>query len=221
MFLKKIIKHVFKTKRNNFIGFDKYRKKGAYHWDEVESNSDYRSLIEKIKCFIDQGSVVLDVGCGDGAYLGYLSSSIGQGFGVDADSTAVKLANSKFDERGIENCKAECLTIGEAKETFEKTGDKFDVVYSADVIEHLPDPAELLSLAVSVIKKDGLVIIGTPLYISDELISPYHVKEFSKQEMRSMIEPFLIIIEEAVMPLKRKDKKIYQEGYYFAICKPL
>lgn len=38
----------------------------------------------------------------------------------------------------------------------------FDIVFSFDVIEHLPDPSSMLSEIYRVMKKNGIFIIGTP-----------------------------------------------------------
>lgn len=46
--IKKIIRKLKQTNDNNFIGFDKYAKKGAYHWEELANNEYYRAKVEEI-----------------------------------------------------------------------------------------------------------------------------------------------------------------------------
>lgn len=203
----------------NFIGFDKYRKRGAYHWDEIETNRDYRAIVEAIGAFLRSDQVILDIGCGDGAYLGFAAPKVKSAFGIDAEATAIDLARTKLSERGIRNCQVENLRIDQAKQYFERSGQTFDLVWSADVIEHLPRPEELLELAAQVLRPEALCLIGTPLYISDELVSPYHVKEYTKPEIRQVLSGFFAVEQEVVLPHSRKDGNIYAEGYYLAAAR--
>jgi hypothetical protein len=85
-----------------------------------------------------------------------------------------------------------------------------------DVIEHLPDPEELLKTAISLISTNGLIIIGTPLFISPELVSPYHVKEFTLPEIRALVQKFLTGKDEVLLPIVRMDGKLHdnEEGFY-------
>ncbi|MDM3850580.1 MAG: methyltransferase domain-containing protein [Aphanizomenon gracile PMC627.10] len=202
---------------SNFIGFDKYRKKGAFHWKELETNSDYRAKVEIIKEYVSPEDTCLDLGCGDGAYAGEVARTCKKVVGVDADQVAIKLAIKKTREYKIKNCEFTNKSIGNFVHAFNHN--KFDVIYSMDVIEHLPDPIELIKVSEKLLGTEGTILIGTPLFISDELISPYHVKEFTIQEIRGLISQYLSIEEEKVLPLLRKDGKVHQEGFYIAVAK--
>jgi 2-polyprenyl-3-methyl-5-hydroxy-6-metoxy-1,4-benzoquinol methylase len=215
--IKSLLKRLINNDEN-FIGFDKYRKSGAYHWSELKENREYRALIDFVARYMKLSDTVLDIGCGDGAYLGHISKLVKYGWGVDAESHAVKLANDKFRENHIVNCKAHNLTIEQSKKFFLNNSQKFDLIWSADVIEHLPNPNELLELISLVLKKDKYAIIGTPLFINKKLISKYHVKEYTVLEMRQIVEPYLKIQHEEIMPQTRKDGVTYDQGYYFAVC---
>lgn len=203
----------------NFIGFDKYYKRGAYHWDEIETNRDYRAIVEAIGAFLRPDQVVLDIGCGDGAYIGFAASKVRSAFGIDAEAVAIDLARKKLSEHGIRNCQVENLRIDQAKRYFARSGQTFDLVWSADVIEHLPRPEELLELAAQVLRPRALCLIGTPLYVSDELVSPYHVKEYTKSEIRQVLSGAFAIEREIVLPHMRKDGNVYTEGYYLAVVR--
>jgi 2-polyprenyl-3-methyl-5-hydroxy-6-metoxy-1,4-benzoquinol methylase len=210
---------LFRWKRPvNFIGFDKYRLRGAYHWREVESNQDYRRLIEVISGYLKPTDTVLDIGCGDGAYLGFVAGRIQAGWGIDAEEVAIELARAKFKEKGISNCHVQNMLIEEAKHWLESNGQKFDVVWSADVIEHLPRPEELLELAVLATKPQTNVIIGTPLYIRDDLVSPYHIREYTRQQIEALLDRFFVVEESIILPQTRKDGKEYVQSYYLGVC---
>ncbi len=203
---------------DNFIGFDKYRRFGAYHWREVKTNPEYRMLMDAVAKYIKPDYTVLDIGCGDGAYLGNMAERFKNGWGIDAEEAAIELAAKKFAEHKITNCQVRNLRIDQAKAFFAAQPQVFDLVWSADVIEHLPQPEELLELATQVLHAQGKVLIGTPLYITDALVSPYHVKEYSRAEMRDILSPFFQIDAEIVLPQTRQDGRVYAESYYLAVC---
>ncbi|MGB5632064.1 MAG: hypothetical protein WBM86_04680, partial [Waterburya sp.] len=93
-------------------------------------------------------------------------------------------------------------------------------IYSMDVIEHLPQPEELLQAALNVVKPTGLVLIGTPLFITPELVSRYHVKEFTIEELRDIISPYLSIQKEILLPIPRKDGKVHDNNFYISVGTP-
>lgn len=217
--LQDLRRRLFRRSARNFIGFDKYRKRGAYHWSAVQDNQDYRSLIEAISKFLRPDQVVLDIGCGDGAYLGFVASRIHTGVGIDAEAVAIDLAREKFKEHGITNCTVLNKTIGEARAYFRDNPNRFDLIWSADVIEHLPRPSELLELALEVGKPGAICLIGTPLYISDDLVSPHHVKEYTQEEIRAIIAPRMPIDQEIILPHSRGDGQIHQQGYFLAAAR--
>lgn len=209
------------TNEQNFIGFDKYSLSGAYHWGAIETNQEYVAQSNVIikEIIEDKASFILDIGCGDGAIAGKLgrllkSSKI---FGFDAEPEAINLANKKLKEFNILNVKLYQSFIGSANKELENI--IFDSVYSLDVIEHLPNPYELINFIKNLNPRSA--IIGTPLFISEEFMSPYHVKEYTKEEILHLVGQ-KNIIKEWILPGNRKSKITgtktnFLENYY--ICK--
>jgi len=89
-----------------------------------------------------------------------------------------------------------------------------------DVLEHLPDPSELPRVASQLVASTGIIIIGTPLFIRPDLVSQYHVKEYSESELREILSPYLEIREEKITPLRRLDGEMHDRGFYIAVCSP-
>src|SRR6185503_19116350 len=87
----------------NFIGFDKYRRDGAYHWVELVESDDYRGKIDIVGRYATPTDRCLDIGCGDGAYAYALSQHVTSVVGIDADYDAVKLANRELRRRAVAN----------------------------------------------------------------------------------------------------------------------
>ena len=201
----------------NFIGFDKYRLSGAYHWRELDENPSYRRKVDLIIDRLDPGQRVLDIGCGDGAYLSLIAGASREAVGVDADEDAVRLANEHLSAAGISNVTCKQMVISAIPGA--DLGGTFDVAYSMDVIEHLPDPAELVQAAAAVLRPNGILIVGTPLYLGEDLLSPYHVREFRRAEIADLLKRHLQVDEELILPDKRLDGHVHDEAFYVGVCR--
>ncbi len=85
--------------------------------------------------FIEPGSSVFDVGCGDGTALAYLRRSRNiEAFGCDLSEVAVQMAQ----EKGLH---VQVCDVTAPEFQFDGT---FDYIILSEVIEHIPDPEALL-----------------------------------------------------------------------------
>lgn len=201
---------------NNFIGFDKYKLAGAYHWNSINTNKEY---IDQSNTIINQVVLgkyknILDIGCGDAAIAGKLGQLLPNSkiYGFDAEPSAIECGTKKLKEYNISNVFLSNITIGEAKQQYCDL--KFDFCYSLDVIEHLPNPHELVDF----IKNINLnnCIIGTPLFVGEEYVSEYHVKEYQIEELHSIFGRENIV-NEWILSGNRKSKKskrFFEQSYY-------
>jgi SAM-dependent methyltransferase len=96
---------------------------------------------------------VLDVGCGTGTMLGYLSR-YGAAQGVDASAEAVRFCR----ERGVQ---AVHQAAG-ASLPFESAS--FDLVTALDVVEHVDDDLMLLRELRRVTRAGGMLLVSVPAY---------------------------------------------------------
>jgi len=95
------------------------------------------------------GSVV-DVGCFDGGFTALLGAGIDR-YGVEIHDEAAKRAS---EERGV-------TIVGSDYGDLLDSRDEYDCIVSFDLIEHVHDPQELLTILASRVKAGGSVIIGT------------------------------------------------------------
>lgn len=94
----------------------------------------------------------LDVACGEGRFL-ELAAERGVRFsGIDTNSQAIDIATGK----GLD---ASCLSLGEYAA---KLQGSFDTVTLFQIVEHVPDPVELVTGAASLLKPGGCLIITVP-----------------------------------------------------------
>jgi 2-polyprenyl-3-methyl-5-hydroxy-6-metoxy-1,4-benzoquinol methylase len=94
---------------------------------------------------------LLDVGCGNGDFLGIARQAGWQAQGVDLDPTAAATACS----RGFDVCVGGIDALQNQSETF-------DMVTLCHVIEHVPDPTAVLASARRLLKPGGRLWIETP-----------------------------------------------------------
>lgn len=169
----------------------------SYHCTATDPDGNIRHLLEErehslagIKEITDYlndlvPGKILDIGCGLGWLLSYLSK--------DWDKHGIEV--SKF----ASNHATQFGNIHNGTlEDFDRTG--FDVIVMNHVIEHLSDPIGALNKIHSLLKPDGIFIIGTPDFDSAAarryrsnfrlLHDPTHVSLFSSDSMHRCLRDF-------------------------------
>lgn len=171
------------------IEFNKYKKRGAYHW------KDYFGRLLEIDCFLrgrydmviglleknglSKSSNILEIGSGDGALSGLIYKTFGCTItGVEPSADGVSFAKEMFATFGYR-------ATFEAAEgySFKFPDNHFDFVVLADVIEHLQQPDLMLKEIKRVLKPGGKAIITTPVRTSEYPEDPLHVQEFYPDQL--------------------------------------
>jgi len=138
-------------------GYDRYfnyannvkNSKNPLKWLSLQESTYYPIYMElkqnnkKLK--------ILEVGCGYG-YLTYSLRKMGhEVFGIDIAKNAIKFAKQNFGNY---------FSLGSINDIHKK--DKFDIIIATELIEHLQNPAEFISLCTNLLKDKGKIIITTP-----------------------------------------------------------
>ena len=164
--------------------FDKYDRKGAYHWDDYHgglrrmnayTRARYDIVLECVRqAAVPRNGRMLEVGCGDGALSGVLHNALGLPVvGVDTSEKGLALAREMFASRGLAG---EFKLINGYGTGF---GDaSFDVVVCSDVIEHVDDPGAMLREIHRLLVPGGRLVVTTPIRISEAPLDPMHVQEW-------------------------------------------
>lgn len=109
-------------------------------------------VLEKISGRYADKKHFLDVGCGDGTRTILFNRPGRIIFGVDFSNWLKNEIKKRI--------KFQQVDFNEKKLPYKNSS--FDIVFSFDVIEHLPTPQPMLSEIYRVMKKNGTFIIGTP-----------------------------------------------------------
>lgn len=121
--------------------FNKYRTKGAYHYDWYETEDWYRYLINRAVKFC-KGST-LDIGCGEGLLVQKITENGYDATGIDSDHDAVSLAGPELDVRH-----------GSVYDGFIDT---WDYLTCINVIEHLDHPERIKDLINTIVNKGAII----------------------------------------------------------------
>lgn len=124
----------------------------TFYWQErkpafkKELNSFQKKRADFTLKLIESNSLVIDVGCGDGGTLFYISQrkKLEKIIGVDFSKDVLALAQ----EKGIETVNLDIFNIEELKKL-----PQADYTFLFEVIEHLPNSEEILSWAFKNSKK--------------------------------------------------------------------
>lgn len=124
--------------------FNKYRTKGAYHYDWYKTEPWYKWTVDRCVAFCN--GVTLDVGCGDGLLV---SKLVGKGLdatGIDPDPDAIQLAKAnspgRFLQQGID----------------EELPGALEYLTCLNVIEHLDNPDRLREIIRDNVTKGAIII---------------------------------------------------------------
>ncbi len=168
--------------KNGLIYFDKYDKQGDYHWDHYYKRKTpfYMELVDTIVELVPEGSIVLDIGCGDGLCAHRVfkkKQCIVRG--LDINPLAIFYA--RRNNRGSSNQFTE-VSI------FDFQGkDHFDGVISAEVFEHTEQPELFISKIKNSVRENGFLIITTPIANKERGIAKYHHDEYSEEEFDNFL----------------------------------
>ncbi len=114
-------------------------------------------LMERIRLLRRWAPVgkLMDVGCGDGAFLSRMKKAGFEVVGVEASDMAASRART----RGIN------VEVGNL-ENLSFLDETFDVITLWQVLEHLPNPREILETCRRLLKPDGVLVVSVPNFAS-------------------------------------------------------
>jgi len=140
---------------------------------------------------------ILDVGCGDGGFLELAQRQRWVGIGFDYETRMIALAQARGVEAHASEFAAFCAARGPSE---------FDAITLFDVLEHTPEPRELLGRLIPLLKRGGHVALTLPNaqrpipFVREEHdYPPHHFTRWSPEAMRGFLERegFVVVRQDA------------------------
>jgi len=129
------------------------------------------------------GRTVLDVGCGEGYGAALLAEVARRVLAVDR-AEAIRAAAGHYRRPALEFRPLDVTRLA-------TLGERFELVVSFQVIEHLPDPSGFLAGLAACCSPGGLVIVTTPNRLMSVSENPYHLREWTAPELLALALPVL------------------------------
>jgi len=149
------------------FGVDMERHLAAYRWAAEQAT----------------GRAVLDAGCGEGYGASMLASVATRVLGADVQE-AISIASSRYTKPNLSFRAMDLMTLPSLKE-------RFDLVVSFQVIEHVVDPEGFLRALQACVAPGGTLIVTTPNRLMSVAENPYHLREWTASEMPALATPIL------------------------------
>jgi SAM-dependent methyltransferase len=154
-----------------------YRLENEYWWF-VARNKILFDLIES-RCKITSGRM-LDVGCGTGGFAKLMSDR----FDVTCLDTS-PIALDYCRQRGLKNL------VNSDLNTFAQKSEKFDLITTLDVLEHIDDDLSVIKAASSLLSDKGWFVATVPAYQwlwSQHDVIHRHVRRYTLGRFKQRLE---------------------------------
>ncbi|MCX8112842.1 MAG: class I SAM-dependent methyltransferase [Bacteroidia bacterium] len=110
-------------------------------------------------CFVPYKSQcrLLEIGCGTGWFLKIMQNHGWEVYGIEPDADAVEIAQKHY---GLTKNQVLVGTLSLNELPFPR--ESFDAIIIRHVIEHVPNPKEVLAKAFQLLRKGGVIALATP-----------------------------------------------------------
>ena len=189
-----------------------YKKLQEYPWYYLHNKWEYDLVIKYIK----RNMNVLEIGSGEGYFLNKLKELGINGIGLEKNENAIEIAN----KNGLN------VINDPIEEYSQRFMNKFDIVCSFQVMEHVYNIKSIIESSLALLKDDGLLIICVPNNnsfigkLSNNVLNmpPHHLLLWNEQSLKNLTNFFNIkILNIYLEPLQA----YHYSSYYASLLEPL
>jgi SAM-dependent methyltransferase len=162
--------------------------------DNTDFSEKMRESLKQIENFCPRRGRLLDVGCSSGKFLCLARRNGWAVCGVELSADTAQIAI----DNGL------CVSVGELASA-DYPPYSFDAIHLGDFIEHVRDPADVLSRVSAFLKSDGVIVLVTPNHDAifpsmtlwlhrlfnmpwSHATPPFHLNQFSEKSLVMLLE---------------------------------
>ncbi|MBI3418664.1 MAG: class I SAM-dependent methyltransferase [Proteobacteria bacterium] len=144
--------------------------------------------VRRLKTYT-KGRRFLDVGCNCGFTVKAALDLGLDAYGIDLDRDAVQISREAYGEKNFE-----ALSI----QDYAARGKKADILYTSEVIEHVPDPPSFVKAAADILEPGGILYLTTPdaghwslprdFAAWRAVTPPSHIVYFTRQSLTRLLQ---------------------------------
>lgn len=145
---------------------DKFQSIGDQWWN-AEGNFKMLHIfnpkrIQYIESFIGEvrGKKILDIGCGGGLVSEGLAKLGAKVTGIDLGEKAIESAKKHALENNL-NINYRLISVQDLASEMAQTNEKFDHIVCMEMLEHVPQPEEIIAQAQTMLQRNGLMFLST------------------------------------------------------------
>ncbi len=169
-----------------------YRGASADFYPKSRSRR-WRAFVRSLKFlrYATGGRDVLDIGCGGGFMAAAFARIGARASGLDISQNSIDYARKHFPQ-----CNFYCESFSD----FRSRNQTYDLVFSSEVLEHLPGPDEFMATLSAVTRPGGFVYLSAPdaghpavpSEISDwsDICPPEHLEFFNARNLAILFERY-------------------------------
>ncbi len=183
------------------------------YYQAYEGSTDYRAKqdkkirrahnrIKRLQKFTD-GTRFLDVGCNHGFTVEAATRLGFNAHGIDIDKEAVISSQQTFGADRYTSI---------AVQDYAAAGNKADIIYTSEVIEHVPDPDSFVKAIAEILDVGGILYLTTPdsghfrvpknFVEWNDVMPPEHITYFTKEGLRILLKKYGLEIQKFHWNLK-------------------
>jgi SAM-dependent methyltransferase len=156
-------KVAFREQHESAVELEEYWESEFWSDEEIEKRKNrepvFRDAFAVLHHHKPKGGSVLDIGCGIGTFLAVCREGGLNVTGVEPSSIACEVARREYGLELTNDLFSGAMFQGE----------KFDAIFAAQILHHLPDPVAFVAEMDRVLADDGILILRTPNLIPLEL----------------------------------------------------
>ena len=177
-----ILINKYYSKDLNFHYFDRDLAGDELYYEQLQKSRDnyynpHRKEFDIAKKLSSEDKSVLEIGCGSGYFADQLNCK--SFLGLEFNQMAI----DKATEKGLKVIKSSIENLASSTE------EKFDLIFSFHVLEHVKDPLSFVDSAKKLLKEDGLLFLAVPnndsvlTYGKNVILNipPHHLNQYTRK----------------------------------------